>query len=165
MASIDTSIYKRPEELLQNLIRFDTTNPPGNELPLMQYIDSLLTAAGFDTAFIAKEPNRPNLFTRLKGRVEAPPLLLYGHADVVTAANQKWTYPPFEGMVADGYVWGSGALDMKCGLAMMIAALLNQSGKFSACRRYRFLCHVRRGNREPAVQNSWSGNTWIYLKI
>ena len=124
MASIDTSIYKRPEELLQNLIRFDTTNPPGNELPLMQYIDSLLTAAGFDTAFIAKETNRPNLFTRLKGRGEAPPLLLYGHADVVTAANQKWTYPPFEGMIADGYVWGRGALDMKCGLAMMIAALL-----------------------------------------
>jgi acetylornithine deacetylase/succinyl-diaminopimelate desuccinylase-like protein len=124
MSSIDISIYKRPEELLQNLIRFDTTNPPGNEALLMEYIDSLLTAAGFETAFIAKDPTRPNLLTRLKGKGEAPPLLLYGHADVVTAANQKWTYPPFEGRIADGYVWGRGALDMKCGLAMMIASLL-----------------------------------------
>jgi acetylornithine deacetylase/succinyl-diaminopimelate desuccinylase-like protein len=124
MSSIDISIYKRPEELLQNLIRFDTTNPPGNEALLMEYIDSLLTAAGFETAFIAKDPTRPNLLTRLKGKGEAPPLLLYGHADVVTAANQNWTYPPFEGRIADGFVWGRGALDMKCGLAMMIASLL-----------------------------------------
>jgi acetylornithine deacetylase/succinyl-diaminopimelate desuccinylase-like protein len=124
MPSIDISIYKRPEELLQNLIRFNTTNPPGNEALLMEYIDSLLTAAGFETAFIAKDPTRPNLLTRLKGKGEAPPLLLYGHADVVTAANQNWTYPPFEGRIADGYVWGRGALDMKCGLAMMIASLL-----------------------------------------
>jgi acetylornithine deacetylase/succinyl-diaminopimelate desuccinylase-like protein len=124
MSAIDTSIYEHPEELLQNLIRFNTTNPPGNEAPLMEYIDNLLTAAGFETTLIAKEPSRPNLITRLKGKGEAPPLLLYGHADVVTAANQKWTYPPFEGRIADGYVWGRGALDMKCGLAMMIASLL-----------------------------------------
>ncbi len=124
MPSIDTSIYKRPEELLQNLIRFDTTNPPGNESPLVEYIDSLLTAAGFETTIIAKDPARPNLVTRLKGKGEAPPLLLYGHADVVTTANQKWTYPPFEGTIADGYVWGRGTLDMKCGLAMMISCLL-----------------------------------------
>ncbi|NLT28326.1 MAG: peptidase M20, partial [Dehalococcoidales bacterium] len=82
MPSIDTSIYKHPEELLQKLIRFDTTNPPGNEAPLMRYIDSLLTAAGFETTFLAKDPTRPNLLTRLKGKGEAPPLLLYGHADV-----------------------------------------------------------------------------------
>jgi acetylornithine deacetylase/succinyl-diaminopimelate desuccinylase-like protein len=124
MPLIDTSIYKHPEELLQKLIRFDTTNPPGNEAPLMRYIDSLLTAAGFETTFLAKDPTRPNLLTRLKGKGEAPPLLLYGHADVVTAANQNWTYPPFEGKIADGYVWGRGTLDMKCGLAMMIASLL-----------------------------------------
>ncbi|MDD4874084.1 MAG: M20/M25/M40 family metallo-hydrolase [Dehalococcoidales bacterium] len=124
MPSIDTSIYKRPEELLQNLIRFDTTNPPGNEAPCIDYINSLLTAAGFETEILAKDPNRPNLITRLQGRGEAPPLLLYGHADVVTTANQNWTYPPFEGRIADGFIWGRGALDMKCGLAMMLAALL-----------------------------------------
>jgi acetylornithine deacetylase/succinyl-diaminopimelate desuccinylase-like protein len=51
-------------------------------------------------------------------------LLLYGHVDVVTTERQQWTHPPFEGRLADGFVWGRGALDMKGGLAMMIAALL-----------------------------------------
>ena len=60
----------------------------------------------------------------LKGRDEAPPLLLYGHVDVVPTANQIWTHPPFEGKIIDGYVWGRGALDMKGGVAMMLAAFL-----------------------------------------
>ncbi len=117
-------LYMHPAELLQNLIRFDTTNPPGNEAECVSYIKNLLTKAGFETTEIAKDPNRPNLITRLKGRGTAPPLLLYGHVDVVTTANQKWTHPPFEGKVIDGYIWGRGALDMKGGVAMMLAAFL-----------------------------------------
>lgn len=119
------NIYERPAELLQNLIRFDTTNPPGNEARCVNYISSLLTGAGFETKFLAKDPDRPNLIARLKGRGTAPPLLLYGHVDVVTTANQKWTHPPFEAKVVDGYVWGRGALDMKGGVAMMLAAFLH----------------------------------------
>ncbi len=118
------TIYQRPLELLQNLIRFDTTNPPGNEAECVAYINRLLTEAGFETTFLAKAPERPNLVARLKGRGDEPPLLLYGHVDVVTTANQKWTHPPFEGKVADGYVWGRGALDMKGGVAMMLTAFL-----------------------------------------
>ena len=118
------AIHERPVELLQNLIRFDTTNPPGNESECVTYINGLLTAAGLETTFLARDPNRPNLIARLKGRGNAPPLLLYGHVDVVTTANQKWTHPPFEGRVVDGYVWGRGALDMKGGVAMMLAAFL-----------------------------------------
>jgi acetylornithine deacetylase/succinyl-diaminopimelate desuccinylase-like protein len=121
---VKMTIYQRPAELLQNLIRFDTTNPPGNEAECVAYIKSLLTEAGFDATLHAQAPNRPNLIARLKGRGTAPPLLLYGHIDVVTTANQKWTYPPFEGRAADGYIWGRGALDMKGGVAMMLAAFL-----------------------------------------
>lgn len=123
-ATGDETIFERPVELLQNLIRFDTTNPPGNEADCVAYIKNLLVGAGFDTILLAKDPNRPNLIARLKGRGEAPPLLLYGHVDVVTTANQKWTHPPFEGRVVDGYVWGRGALDMKGGVAMMLSAFL-----------------------------------------
>jgi acetylornithine deacetylase/succinyl-diaminopimelate desuccinylase-like protein len=118
------NIYERPVELLQNLIRFDTTNPPGNEAPCVNYIDSLLNVAGFETTILAKETDRPNLITRLAGSGQAPPLLLYGHVDVVTTAKQQWRQPPFEGKEADGYIWGRGALDMKGGLAMMLAALM-----------------------------------------
>jgi acetylornithine deacetylase/succinyl-diaminopimelate desuccinylase-like protein len=124
-SSSDTgSIYRRPAELLQNLIRFDTTNPPGNEVACVGYIDKLLTDAGFETVLLAKDENRPNLITRLKGKGNAAPLLMYGHVDVVTTANQVWKYPPFEAKEAEGFIWGRGALDMKNGVAMMIAALL-----------------------------------------
>ena len=116
------SIYERPAELLQNLIRFDTTNPPGNERACIQYINGLLKDAGIKTNIVARTPGRPNLIARLKGTGQAPPLLLYGHVDVVTTAGQKWTHPPFEGGIMDGYVWGRGALDMKGGVAMLLAA-------------------------------------------
>jgi acetylornithine deacetylase/succinyl-diaminopimelate desuccinylase-like protein len=119
-----TPIYTRPAELLQALIRFDTTNPPGNERPCIEYINSLLKEAGIETALVANTPERPNLIARLKGTGNAPPLLLYGHVDVVTTANQKWTHPPFEAKIVDGYIWGRGALDMKSGIAMYLAAFL-----------------------------------------
>jgi len=122
--SRDKTIYDRPHELLQNLIRFDTTNPPGNEAECVKYINTLLTDAGFETFLLFKDANRPNLIARLKGRGSTAPLLLYGHVDVVTTANQKWTHPPFEAEIEDGYIWGRGALDMKSGVAMMLAAFL-----------------------------------------
>jgi len=117
-------IYQRPLEILQTLIRFDTTNPPGNEADCVAYVNSLLREAGFETTLLARDPNRPNLIARLKGQGSAPPLLLYGHVDVVTTLGQAWTHPPFEAVIADGCVWGRGALDMKGGVAMMLAAFL-----------------------------------------
>jgi len=113
-----------PIEILQRLIRFDTTNPPGNEGPCIEYIDGLLRDAGVESLRLGQDPARPNLIARLRGRGDAPPLLLYGHVDVVPADRRAWTYPPFEGRIADGFVWGRGALDMKGGLAMMLSAVL-----------------------------------------
>jgi acetylornithine deacetylase/succinyl-diaminopimelate desuccinylase-like protein len=117
-------MYQNPDRLLQRLIQFDTTNPPGNEADCIAYIDQLLAAAGLDTQILARNPSRPNLVARLPGRGEALPLLLYGHVDVVTTANQDWSHPPFGAEIDSGYIWGRGALDMKSGVAMMIAALL-----------------------------------------
>ena len=119
-----TPIYQKPVELLQNLIRFDTTNPPGNEKAIIMYLKEIIEDAGLKTTILAKDENRPNLITRLPGRGEAPPLLLYGHVDVVTTVGQKWTHPPFDGLIEDGMIWGRGAIDMKGGIAMMVSALL-----------------------------------------
>lgn len=113
-----------PLELLQNLIRFDTTNPPGNELACVNYIDDLLTEVGFETTLFAKDPNRPNLIARLKGRGEAPPLLFQGHVDVVTTVGQDWSVAPFESVIQDGFLWGRGTLDMKGAVAMMVSAVI-----------------------------------------
>ena len=113
-----------PVEILRRLIQFNTTNPPGYTDECIRYIQDLLTQAGIETQVFAKQPRQPNLVARLPGRGTAPPFLMYGHVDVVTTENQTWRYPPFAGEVAEGFVWGRGALDMKSGVAMMLAALL-----------------------------------------
>jgi len=126
MASNDAvaQTYAQPVELLRKLIRFDTSNPPGNESECITFINDLLKEAGIEAKIFARDPDRPNLVARLAGTGTAPPLLLYGHVDVVTTGNQNWQHPPFAGDVADGYVWGRGALDMKGGVAMMLSAFL-----------------------------------------
>ena len=111
-------------ELLRDLIRFDTTNPPGNEGECIAYVQRLLTDAGVESHIVAKDSARPNLIARIPGAGEAPPLLLYGHVDVVQTAGQQWAHPPFGAELVDGVVWGRGALDMKGGVAMLVDAFL-----------------------------------------
>lgn len=123
-AADTTTIYQRPAELLQQLLRFDTTNPPGDEATCVGYIRALLAEAGIEATILARDPARPNLLARLAGRGDAPPLLLYGHVDVVTTTGQPWTHPPFAGEIADDFIWGRGTLDMKGAVAMMLAAFL-----------------------------------------
>jgi acetylornithine deacetylase/succinyl-diaminopimelate desuccinylase-like protein len=129
MNDVDSTIYQRPAELLQQLIRFDTTNPPGNEAECISYIDSLLQAVGLETQIFAKEEPRHNLVCRLRGKGEAPPLLLYGHVDVVTTAGQAWTHDPFGGEIIDGEIWGRGALDMKGELTMFLSAFMRMKAE------------------------------------
>ncbi len=118
------NIFQRPVELLQNLINFNTTNPPGNEADCIDYRNHLLNIAGIETTILARDPARPNPIARLTGQGKALPLLLQGHVDVVPTEDQTWQYPPFEGRLADGCVWGRGTLDMKGGVAMMLSAFL-----------------------------------------
>ncbi|MGH3000725.1 MAG: M20/M25/M40 family metallo-hydrolase, partial [Gaiellaceae bacterium] len=96
-------------DLLGDLLRFDTTNPPGNESACVAHVQRLVEEAGAKTRILAKDESRPNLIARVRAAGEAPPLLLYGHVDVVTTANQEWTHPPFAGELVDGWLWGRGA--------------------------------------------------------
>ncbi|MCH8989768.1 MAG: M20/M25/M40 family metallo-hydrolase [Chloroflexi bacterium] len=118
------SAYVDPVALTQRLVRFDTTNPPGNERQCIEHIKSLLDAAGIQNQVLAKTPGRPNLIARLPGDGSAPPLLLQGHVDVVPADPAHWRQPPFGGDLVDGYLWGRGSLDMKSGIAMMLYAMV-----------------------------------------
>jgi acetylornithine deacetylase/succinyl-diaminopimelate desuccinylase-like protein len=121
---VNSDDHIHPVELLRNLIRFDTTNPPGNEAACISYIKEVLDKAGIDSIVLESQPNRANLIARIKGRDIAPPFLLYGHVDVVTTEGQQWTHQPFEAKIVDGTIWGRGALDMKGGVAMMMAAFI-----------------------------------------
>jgi acetylornithine deacetylase/succinyl-diaminopimelate desuccinylase-like protein len=113
-----------PVPMLQDLIRFASVNPPGGEGPCVRHVADLLRAAGVECLLTGVDPDRPNLVARLRGRGEAPPLLLHAHADVVPVDGQDWAHPPFDGALRDGHVWGRGAIDMKGGLAMMLSAVL-----------------------------------------
>ena len=117
------AIQDQPVELLRRLLRFDTSNPPGGERECIDWIKGLLEELGCEVRLFAHDPERPNLIARLQGRGSSPPLLLQGHVDVV-AARGDWQHEPFAGDLADGYVWGRGALDMKGGVAMMLAAFM-----------------------------------------
>ncbi len=109
---------------LQALIRLDTVNPPGNETLAAEYLADVLRADGIEPVILEATPGRGNLVARLRGSGELPPLLLMSHTDVVPAEADQWTHPPFAGDVADGYVWGRGAVDMKNMVAMELMVML-----------------------------------------
>ena len=126
---MSTPIYERPIDLLRTLVRFDTTNPPGDEADCIGYLNGLLQEGGLSTTLLAKDPKRPNLVARLPGRGNAPGLVLQGHVDVVTTANQTWQHDPFAADLVDGLVWGRGSLDMKSGVTMMTCAVLRAAAE------------------------------------
>ncbi len=99
--------------LLQELIRFDTVNPPGNERAAIEHLERYLSQAGFDVEILAADPARPNLVATLDGQGDGPVLCLLGHVDTVLADASEWRHDPWSGELADGFVWGRGALDMK----------------------------------------------------
>ncbi len=114
-----------PVHILQRLIRFDTSNPPGREVEAIGYLRTLFADVGLVPRVLAQRPERPNLIVRLPGRGEAPPLLWEGHADVVPVSGQRWSRSPFAAEIdAENVLWGRGALDDKVAVAMMAAALL-----------------------------------------
>jgi len=97
---------------LQDFIRVDTTNPPGNETRAVEFIGDILDEEGIDYQSAESAPGRGNLWARLEGGDE-PALILLQHTDVVPADPAHWTIDPLSGEIKDGYVWGRGALDMK----------------------------------------------------
>lgn len=113
-----------PIDLLQQLIRIDTTNPPGNEAAAISLIQDVIESAGITTNLLSKDPARPNLIAKIPGAAVAPPFLMQGHVDVVPTTGQQWAHDPFGGDIIDGYLWGRGTLDMKGAVVMMVDAFL-----------------------------------------
>jgi acetylornithine deacetylase/succinyl-diaminopimelate desuccinylase-like protein len=116
-------------ELLQRLIRFDTVNPPGNERPAQEHLAGLLRDAGFEVELLGRTEERPNLVARLRGAGDGPTLALISHIDTVYATPDDWTHGPWSGELADGHVWGRGALDMKDQTAAEVTAALALAGE------------------------------------
>jgi acetylornithine deacetylase/succinyl-diaminopimelate desuccinylase-like protein len=100
-------------KLLSDLVRIDTTNPPGNEARAAEYMKSVLAAEGIPAQVYESAPGRGNLVARIKGSGKKQPLLLMAHLDVVGVERDKWTVDPFAAIVKDGYLYGRGAIDDK----------------------------------------------------
>ena len=108
--------------LLQQLLRLNTVNPPGNERPAQELLAGILEGAGFDVELHGRTAERPNLVATLRGETDGPTLGLLSHVDTVLATPEEWEHDPWSGDVAVGFVWGRGAIDMKSQTAAEVAA-------------------------------------------
>jgi acetylornithine deacetylase/succinyl-diaminopimelate desuccinylase-like protein len=108
----------------QALVRFDTSDPPGNEKPAADYLQQVLEAEGIPVQVFALEPHRPNVVARLKGNGSRRPLLLMAHTDVVNVDPSKWRHPPFGAVREGGYVYGRGTVDDKDNVTAVLMAML-----------------------------------------
>ena len=123
------SLREEATDLLRELIRLDTVNPPGNETVAAELLRDYLAESGVDVELYARVPNRANVVARIPGTGTGPRLALLSHTDTVHADPAEWTLDPWSGEVQDGEIWGRGALDMKgqvAGSAVAIASLARE---------------------------------------
>ncbi|NUQ65349.1 MAG: M20/M25/M40 family metallo-hydrolase [Pirellulales bacterium] len=111
-------------QILSGMIKIDTSNPPGNETKVAQYLKAILDREVVPSEIVEMEPGRGNLVARLRGNGKKRPILLMGHTDVVGVERDKWTVDPFGGIMKDGYVYGRGASDNKGNVAAYLQVLL-----------------------------------------
>ena len=127
-AETESALGAAAAELLGELIRVDTVNPPGNEERATELLAAALAGAGFDCELLGPEPGRTSLLARLRGEAEGPTLCLLGHVDTVTANPEDWSFDPWVGDVVGGEVRGRGAQDMKGQVAAEVAAGASLAG-------------------------------------
>ncbi|MGB6597122.1 MAG: M20/M25/M40 family metallo-hydrolase, partial [Candidatus Acidiferrum sp.] len=122
-----TALAKEAEGWLADLIKINTTNPPGNEEAAAKYIAGILTKEGITSEFLELAPGRSALVARLRSSAVPDParaLLLVAHMDVVGVDKSKWTVDPFGAVIKDGYMYGRGSIDDKGMLAANLAAFI-----------------------------------------
>lgn len=114
----------RTRQYLTDLLRLDTSNPPGNESRVADYLKQVADAHGISCDLVGSDPHRQNFIARLKGTGKGRPLLLIAHIDVVPAERNQWTVDPFSGENRNGYIYGRGAQDDKSLLAAELAVMV-----------------------------------------
>lgn len=119
-----------PITLTQELVRFNTVNPPGTERACAHHLGELLNKAGFDVAYSGEDDDRINVIARIgngKDDGKGRPICFTGHIDTVPLGGQPWSVEPFGGDIVDGKLYGRGATDMKAGVAAFVCAAIDQA--------------------------------------
>jgi acetylornithine deacetylase/succinyl-diaminopimelate desuccinylase-like protein len=152
----DRGLGAEAVDLLSELLRIDTSNPPGNELPAQELLAGRLGDAGFACELLGSDPRRPNLVARLPGEAPGRTLCLLGHSDTVPADPSEWSFDPWAGDVVDGFVRGRGAQDMKDQVAAGVAAAasLARSGWRPARGELKVVVTVDE-------EGGWTGAKWL----
>jgi acetylornithine deacetylase/succinyl-diaminopimelate desuccinylase-like protein len=117
------SLRDEATSVLQELIRLDTVNPPGNETQAAELLRDYLAESGVESELHGRTPERSNLVARLAGSGGGPSLMLLSHTDTVVADASEWQADPWSGELRDGEIWGRGALDMKGQVAASAVAI------------------------------------------
>jgi acetylornithine deacetylase/succinyl-diaminopimelate desuccinylase-like protein len=145
---------------LQTIIRFETTNPPGNELPLAVYLEGALREHGIDTQLLQTTTKRAQVIGRIRGDGSKRPVILLAHMDVVGVERESWTHDPFGGEISDGYLYGRGAIDDKGMLSvnLMTMLLLKRSLDDSAEKLSRDVVFIATSDEEAGGE--W-GMGWL----
>jgi succinyl-diaminopimelate desuccinylase len=113
-----------PIQLTQELIRYQTINPPGNEKEIAEYLGKILADFGFDVRYPELGKNRLNIIAEKGLSASRPPIVFTGHTDVVPLGGSPWTVDPFFAEIKDGKLYGRGSSDMKSGVAAMVCAAI-----------------------------------------
>src|SRR6516164_8865793 len=122
-----TALAGEAQGWLAELIKINTTNPPGNEQAAAKYIGGILTREGIPFEILDLAPGRSAIVARLRSSAVPDPskaLLLVAHLDVVGVDKSKWTVDPFGGVIKDGYLWGRGSIDDKSMVAGNLASFV-----------------------------------------
>jgi acetylornithine deacetylase/succinyl-diaminopimelate desuccinylase-like protein len=114
----------RTRQYLTDLVRLDTSNPPGNETRVAEYLKQIADAHGITSKMLGADPRRQNFVARLKGSGKNRPLLLMAHSDVVPADRSQWTVDPFSAQMINGSIYGRGTVDDKSLLAAELAVMI-----------------------------------------
>jgi acetylornithine deacetylase/succinyl-diaminopimelate desuccinylase-like protein len=118
-------LLKEATQYLQEYLRVDTVNPPGNEVEGARFFKKIFDEESISCQTFEPSPGRGSLLATLKGNGKKRPILLLNHMDVVPVEKERWTVDPFRGIIQDGYLYGRGALDDKSmGIIEMMALLI-----------------------------------------
>src|SRR5579862_800992 len=155
VADDNRALGDRTRQYLADLVRLDTTNPPGNETRVADYLKQVADAHGIACELRGSDPRRQNFIARLKGTGKGRPLLLMAHSDVVPADRNQWTVDPFSAEIRNNFIYGRGTLDDKSLLAAELAVMIEIKRRNIKLGRDLILLS------EADEEGAWTGVEWM----
>jgi acetylornithine deacetylase/succinyl-diaminopimelate desuccinylase-like protein len=128
-------LTKETTQILTDLIKINTVNPPGNEIEAVKYVAKLLEKEKIPYEIVESEPGRASIIARVKGNGSKKPVMMMAHLDVVGVEPEKWKFNPFSATLKDDYIYGRGSIDDKGMAACELLVMLEMKRKNTPLKR------------------------------